>query len=113
MAIRHFFRRPRAVSAAEAMVLVADGALVVDVRGEREWRRHRIPGSVNIPLASLEERAEELPEDRLLVAFCTGGLLSTGAANLLVELGFDAVTLGRGLIEWRAAGGALEGEHPA
>jgi rhodanese-related sulfurtransferase len=103
----NFFRRPRSVSAGEAMRLIESGALVVDVRGEREWQRQHIDGSVNIPLDQLERRAVELPEDRLVITFCTGGLISRGAANLLVELGFEAVNLSRGLIEWRAAGGLL------
>lgn len=49
----------------------------------------------------------ELPEDRLLITFCTSGLRSTGAANLLVENGFEAVDMSRGLIDWRSAGGPL------
>jgi rhodanese-related sulfurtransferase len=101
------------VDAAEAMLLIERGALVVDVRGPREWSRQHVPGSLNIPLADLESRAVDLPDDRILIAFCTAGLLSTGAANLLTELGFDTVNLGRGLIEWRAAGGALVSDEPA
>ena len=111
MSIRHYVRRPPEVSAAEAMRLVGEGALVVDVRREREWRDHRVPGALHLPLTELEARADELPDDRVLIAFCTGGLLSRGAANLLTELGFDAVSLARGLLGWRAAGGALEGER--
>ena len=111
MSLRHHVRRPPEVSAAEALRLIQAGALVVDVRREREWRRHHVPGSVHLPLEVLERRAEELPDDRVLIAFCTGGLLSRGAANLLTELGFDAVSLARGLLGWRAAGGALEGER--
>ena len=111
MSIRHYFRRPAAVNAKEAMRLIEAGALVLDVRREREWRNHHVPGSHHLPLDQLETRAEELPEDRLLITFCTGGLISRGAANLLVELGFDAVNLSRGLIEWRAADGPLEGDR--
>lgn len=110
MTVRHFFRRPRTVTAGEAIDLIAVGAVVVDVRRESDWRRRHIPHSIHIPLGELEQRAAELPEDRLLITFCTGGLLSSGAANLLAELGFDAVNLGGGLIEWRAAGGALIAE---
>lgn len=33
--------------------------------------------------------------------------------HLLAELGFEPISLGRGLMEWRAAGGALEGERPS
>jgi rhodanese-related sulfurtransferase len=104
---RNLFRRPESVSAEDAMRLIENGAVVIDVRGEREWQRRHIGGSLNIPLVQLEDRSVELPDDRLLITFCTGGLISRGAANLLVELGFDAVNLSRGLIEWRAAGGTL------
>ncbi|MHC9044364.1 rhodanese-like domain-containing protein [Microbacterium saperdae] len=109
MTMRSFFRRPRAVSAAESIELIAAGAVVVDVRREQDWRRRHIPGSIHIPLAQLEERADELPDDRLLITICTGGLLSSGAASLLTELGFDAANMARGLIDWRAAGGDLVG----
>ena len=107
MSLRHYLRRPRAVTAAEAIRLVAEGALVVDVRREFEWKRAHIPGAVHLPLEALPERCLELPEDRLLITFCTGGLRSAGAANLLAENGFDAVNMSRGLIDWRAAGGPL------
>jgi rhodanese-related sulfurtransferase len=109
--VRHFFRRPPAVSAAEAAALLAGGAVLVDVRGAREFGWHHVPGALHVPLAELEARATELPDDRALVTFCTGGLLSSGAANLLRALGLDAVNLAGGLVEWRAWGGALEGER--
>lgn len=107
MSLRHYLRRPRAVSAAEAVALVAQGAVVVDVRRDVEWNRTHIPGAVHIPLEQLPERCVELPDDRLLITFCTGGIRSAGAANLLAELGFEAVNMSRGLIDWRAAGGPL------
>lgn len=107
MSLRHYLRRPPAVTAEQAIRLVADGALVVDVRRTFEWNRAHIPGAVHLPLEELLDRCSELPEDRLLITFCTGGLRSAGAANLLTENGFTAVNLTRGLIDWRAAGGDL------
>lgn len=107
MKFRHYLSRPPAISAAEAVELVADGALVIDVRRSFEWNRVHIPGAVHMPLEQLPQRCLELPEDRLLITFCTGGLRSAGAANLLVENGFEAVNMSGGLIHWRAAGGRL------
>lgn len=112
MSVRHFLRRPPAITAHQAMGLIDAGALVVDVRREQDWRRHHVPGAQHIPLDQLEDRALELPEDRLLITFCTGGLLSSGAANLLIDLGFDAANMARGLIDWRAAGGPLSTGTP-
>ncbi|GAC70235.1 rhodanese-like domain-containing protein [Gordonia soli] len=109
MGIRHHLRRAPAVSASEALALHAAGAVIVDVRREFEWRRNRIPGAVHIPLEDLETRCEELPDDRLLLTFCTGGLRSAGAANMLNDWGFTARNMTKGLIDWRAAGGDLEG----
>lgn len=109
MKMRHYLHRAPVVTAAQAIALVAGGALVVDVRRVFEWNRVHIPGSVHMPLEVLPDRCIELPDDCLLIAFCTGGLRSAGAANLLLENGFDAVNMSRGLIDWRAAGGDLTG----
>ena len=107
MKFRHYLHRPPAISAVEGVRLVSEGALVVDVRRGFEWNRVHIPDAVHMPLEQLPERWLELPEDRLLITFCTGGLRSAGAANLLVENGFEAVNMSGGLIQWRAAGGTL------
>lgn len=107
MSFRHYLRRPPAVSAAEAVRLVGEGALVIDVRRAFEWNRVHIPVAVHMPLEELPKRCLELPDDRLLITFCTGGIRSAGAANLLVENGFEAVNMSGGLIHWRAAGGPL------
>ncbi|WP_216893143.1 rhodanese-like domain-containing protein [Nocardia alni] len=107
MSIRHYLRRPPAVSAAEAVRLVEDGALVVDVRRQFEWNRVHIPNAIHAPLEILLDRCADFPDDRLLITFCTGGIRSAGAANLLVENGFEALNMSGGLIQWRAAGGPL------
>jgi rhodanese-related sulfurtransferase len=107
VSLRHYFRRPPAVSAEQAVRLVAEGALVVDVRRRFEWNRVHIPGAVHAPLEELLDRCAEFPDDRLIITFCTGGLRSAGAANLLVENGFEAVNMSGGLVHWRAAGGPL------
>ena len=107
MSLRHYLRRPPAVTAAEALRLVEDGALVVDVRRAFEWNRVHIPSAVHLPLEALPEGCLDLPDDRLLITFCTGGIRSAGAANLLVENGFEAANMTGGLIQWLAAGGPL------
>ncbi|WP_280462248.1 rhodanese-like domain-containing protein [Nocardia carnea] len=108
MSIRHYLYRAPSLTAAEAIDAVRDGALIVDVRRRFEWNRTRIPGAVHLPLEQLTDKCAELPDDRLLITFCTGGLRSYGAANLLLEYGFDAKNMSGGLIDWRTAGGSLE-----
>ncbi|AZG44496.1 rhodanese-like domain-containing protein [Gordonia insulae] len=109
MGIRHFLRHAPAVSAEEAIALVREGAVIVDVRRSFEWNRNHIPDAIHIPLEDLPTRCAELPDDQLLITFCTGGLRSAGAANMLIELGFEARNMTKGLIDWRAAGGELQG----
>ncbi|WP_280272797.1 rhodanese-like domain-containing protein [Nocardia wallacei] len=114
MGIRHYLYRAPSVSAAEAIDAVRAGALIVDVRRQFEWNRTHIPGAVHLPLEQLADGCGDLPDDRLLITFCTGGLRSYGAANLLIEYGFEAKNMSGGLVDWRAAGGALEtGTGPA
>ncbi|MEU4838853.1 rhodanese-like domain-containing protein [Nocardia testacea] len=108
MGIRHYLYRAPSLSAPEAIAAVGDGALIVDVRRQFEWKRTHIPGAVHLPLEQLTTGYEQLPDDRLLITFCTGGLRSYGAANLLIEYGFEAKNMSGGLVEWRAAGGSLE-----
>ncbi|WP_327150885.1 rhodanese-like domain-containing protein [Nocardia sp. NBC_01329] len=109
MGIRHYLYRAPSLSAREAIGAVGNGALIVDVRRQFEWSRTHIPGAIHLPLEQLTAECEELPDDRLLITFCTGGLRSYGAANLLIEYGFDAKNMSGGLVDWRAAGGELEG----
>ncbi|MDV7133426.1 rhodanese-like domain-containing protein [Williamsia muralis] len=109
MSFRHYLRQAPKVSAREAIGLAQGGALVVDVRRRFEWNRTHIPGAVHIPLEDLERRSDELPDDRLLLTFCTGGLRSSAAANLLNDWGWEARNISKGLIDWRAAGGPLIG----
>ncbi len=107
MSLRHYLHRPRTLTAPEAVDLLQQGALMVDVRGYPEWRSSHVPGALHLPVGEIPARWEELPEDRLLITFCTGGIVSAAAANLLAEMGFESANLSRGLIEWRSIGGAL------
>ncbi|MCX5042696.1 rhodanese-like domain-containing protein [Aldersonia sp. NBC_00410] len=109
MKVRHYLHQAPSVTAGEAIRLAREGALIIDVRRQFEWNRNHIPGSLHVPLEELSRRCEDLPEDRLLITFCTGGLRSYGAANMLIDYGFDAKNMSKGLVDWRAAGGALEG----
>ncbi|HSH76335.1 MAG TPA: MBL fold metallo-hydrolase [Longimicrobiales bacterium] len=80
---------------AERAVELEDGVLL-DVRGESEWREGHVAGARHIHFGSLLERAEELPRDRPLMLYCLGGRRSGIAASLLQAAGFDDVRTVRG-----------------
>jgi hydroxyacylglutathione hydrolase len=82
-----------------------NGNLVLDVRGEGEWRSGHVPGSFNVPVTELEQRLREIPGDRPLIVHCQTGMRAAIAASLLVAKGFDHVRLfPGGFAEWHAAG---------
>jgi hydroxyacylglutathione hydrolase len=78
--------------------------LLVDVRTAREHQQKSIPGSTNIPLNHLSERAQELPRNRHLLLHCAGGYRSSIAASLLQRMGFTHVSeIAGGIAAWDAA----------
>jgi rhodanese-related sulfurtransferase len=92
------------VDPAEARGLVAQGALLVDVREGWEWAAGRAPGALHMPLDELVSRAAELPRDRTVVVVCRSGNRSAHATAMLRDGGVDAVNLDGGLRSWSAQG---------
>lgn len=83
---------------------------VLDVRPEDEFAVGHLPGALNIPLAELERRIEELPADREVIAYCRGPycVLSFEAVAALRERGYLVRRLEDGYPEWKAAGLPVE-----
>ena len=103
--LRNRLRRPyRSVTPQEAAALVADGAIVVDVREPHEWQSGHAPKARHIPLAALPSRMRELPERRTLVTMCHSGMRSARAAAMLARSGREVVNLRGGMTAWRRAG---------
>jgi hydroxyacylglutathione hydrolase len=104
--------RPELVARVERVTAAAlaeqlDGGeppLVLDVRTEGEWQSGRIAESVNIPLARLAERLDELPRERAIVVHCTSGYRAAIAASILQAAGFgDVADLVGGLAAWESS----------
>lgn len=76
---------------------VAEDAVLLDVRLPEEYRRGRLPDSLNIPLEVLRARMHELDPTRSYIVYCDTGRRSAGAAYLLVERGFNAALLRGGI----------------
>jgi rhodanese-related sulfurtransferase len=88
------------------------GPVIVDARGRDEYATSHIPGAVNIPVAELPDRLDELPADRPVVTYCMmqhrGSSRGERAAAFLQEHGRQAQVLDGGLPAWRAAGFEVE-----
>jgi glyoxylase-like metal-dependent hydrolase (beta-lactamase superfamily II)/rhodanese-related sulfurtransferase len=68
------------------------GVQLVDVRNVGETEAGMIPGAVNIPLAQLGRRANELDPEQPTVLYCAGGWRSSVGSSLLRHLGFKDVS---------------------
>lgn len=90
----------RDVTPHEAMGLIHDDALLLDVREGEEWTAGHAPMATHIPLAELPDHLEELNRDETIVCVCRSGGRSLRAAEFLDEHGFDVVNLAGGMTAW-------------
>lgn len=68
-----------------------EGSFIVDVRIPASYNTKTIDGAVNIPLASLRERAGEIPTDKKVILVCDSGYTSYLASRILIQKGFNNV----------------------
>jgi len=62
----------RRITAEELHPLWEKGkVLIVDTRNEPSFKQGHIKGSILIPSNEFEARADELPRDKMIVAYCT------------------------------------------
>ena len=91
----------------EAQDLVAQGALLVDLRADElvEMKEFGVPEWIHIPHPELAGRLEELPKDRLLLLADTSGVYLRAAVQVLREHGFERIVgLNGGMLCWDQEG---------
>lgn len=81
----------------QARALAQQGAGLLDVRTEDEFRHGTVKGSQNLPLYQLRHKAPGLDAKRHYVVFCQTGSRSCAAAFLLTQRGFEVSVLRGGL----------------
>ncbi len=82
----HFFKIDEDVGR-----LIADGGIILDVRTNSEYAERHIDGAINIPLGKLRTDYVQLDPDRTYVTYCSHGLRSVKAVEILKERGFKHV----------------------
>jgi rhodanese-related sulfurtransferase len=85
----------------------------VDARGLNEWRQSdsRLPGAIRLTASEVEQRLEEIPQGRTIIAYCSrpNEESSTRLAVELMRRGFLNVhPMIGGMDAWRVAGGPIE-----
>ena len=63
---------------------IKNGAIILDVRSQREWDSGHIENSVHIPLSELNNRVDEVKKlNKPIIACCASGIRSAKAAKFL------------------------------
>lgn len=96
--------RTTEISPAEAVDLVRDGAILLDVREQDEWDAGHAPQAQHLAMSELNARVQELPQDVQLVCVCHAGGRSGRVAEALNRAGWQALNMAGGMHAWQAAG---------
>jgi rhodanese-related sulfurtransferase len=92
-----------ALSAAQAVRLMNQGALVIDLRNKDSYDAGHIVDARNVPAADLPAQADSLKKwrDKNVITYCDSGIQGASAARTLIKLGFTKVfNLQGGLNAW-------------
>jgi len=92
------------VSPKEAQEKIAQGAKWIDVRDCNGSREARLSGSLSIPMEELRDRMSELDKGAFHICYCENGRLSSTAAFLLRQRGYNVGVLRGGLQSLKRAG---------
>lgn len=91
----------------KSMLDAKEAVVLIDVRTPSEHADGHIPGSILMPLNTLEG-VTKLPEGGRVVIYCHSGRRSQRALQILEAKGFTGlVDLEGGIVAWKAAGGSV------
>lgn len=95
------------IEATDAVKLINNDAVVIDLRSMDAYSKGHIVNARNIPSDELESKMSKLEsmKSKPIVAVCDAGITSTKAVNTLRQAGFDSVYgLKGGMSGWSQAG---------
>lgn len=64
---------------------------VIDVREPMEWNYYHLEGTTLLPMNSIPDSIDKLPQDDPVYIVCAHGVRSAAVCNYLQRLGFDHV----------------------
>jgi rhodanese-related sulfurtransferase len=105
--VNEFLERARnagAISAAQAVLMMNQGALLLDVRAKDVYDAGHIGDARNVAEGELESSADSFKKwrEKNIIVYCDSGMRSAAAARTLLKLGFAKVhNLAGGLDAWR------------
>ncbi len=83
--------------------LVAQGAIIVDVRSVGEFNSGHIDGAINMPVDNLAKNLGKLKDqNQVIITCCASGMRSGAAKNILQANGYANVHNGGGWTSLRS-----------
>ena len=101
--VRERMKSFAALSSMQAVRLMNQGALVIDLRAKEAFDAGHIGDARNVPAVEIEAQSDTLKKwrDRAVITYCDSGVSGAGAARTLAKLGFTKVfNLEGGLNAW-------------
>jgi rhodanese-related sulfurtransferase len=91
--VRERMKSFAALSSMQAVRLMNQGALVIDLRAKEAFDAGHIGDARNVPAVELEAQSDALKKwrDRTVITYCESGVSGAGAARTLAKLGFTKV----------------------
>lgn len=68
--------------------VIANGAVIVDVRTTGEYAGGHLKNSINIPLQALQSQMSKLKKDKPIITCCASGMRSGSARAMLQSQGY-------------------------
>jgi len=75
--------------------------VLIDVRSVGEYNSGYIPTAINIPVNTIENRTDEIPENKLIIVYCKVGERAENARKKLIESGHENVINFGGTNSWK------------
>lgn len=86
---------------------LGDDATLIDVREPDELAQVRIPGALSMPMSTLGDHLDELPDGTFYLV-SHSGMRSARITESLIQQGHDAVSVIGGIVQWEAEGLPVE-----
>ena len=81
---------------------------LIDVREDYEYAAGRVPGARHVELQLVASQADTIDRDKPVVFYCRVGSRSAMAAGAFRGAGYEAYSMGGGLLAWEEQGLPLE-----
>ena len=89
----------KTITEKDAMSLMENNAVLIDVRTGQEYASGYIDGAINVPVENIS--SIDYPKDTVIILYCVSGARSTEAAKTLIDLGYTNIyNLDGGIINW-------------